>query len=151
MGLDIEFVQVKYHQTQNKAQQALDLSDTNKYDFAVEENWNKVFNTNNTFLDQIFAGAVKLEKIENTNDIFDEQFEKERKKEEEKKISEIDEVLTLITDIFEDKIKDIGTEKLRSIDKFKNANNAPFKEGESDVYVKAKMSEPVKIKLELMK
>ena len=36
MGLDIEFVEVKYHQTQNKAQHALDLSDTNKYDFGIE-------------------------------------------------------------------------------------------------------------------
>lgn len=94
-GIDIKVVEVKYVQNKSKAQKGFEAYDSNRFDLQADRSFNVVSNTGNEFLDWLFADAVKLQKPENalSVDKFDNFIEEEKRKEEEKKIVEIQKFL----------------------------------------------------------
>ncbi len=74
--------------------------------------------------------------------------EEEKKKEEEKKLNDIDNFLERLMRISEEGKKMKDKYDMTSIEKFKSFDHTIFKEGDYNVYIKAFMSEPLRIKLE---
>lgn len=117
----------------------------------IDNNYNNIFDLDDPYIKSILAETVELNppKDYDYNKI-EEETEAAKKRQEDKKIDEIDNALKLLTNVLNR--KDLSEKlNLRSIASFKMKLDPAIRDSEVEVYVKAIMNQVVEEKLELEK